>query len=30
MQLKTDRLDFTCDIDIDKLMQEGLDRCKAL
>lgn len=30
MQLKTDRLDFTCDIDIDKLMQEGLERCRAL
>ncbi len=30
MQQKTDRLDFTHEIDIDKLMQEGMSRCKEL
>ena len=30
MQMKTDRLDFTGEIDIDKLMKDGLERCREL
>lgn len=30
MQQKTDRLDFTHDIDIDQIMHDGMQRCKEL
>jgi hypothetical protein len=30
MKAKTDRVDFNLDIDIDRLMAEGLAKCKEL